>query len=285
MKKTVAISAFLALAAFAAAPEVQAKDWKTVTIGLEGDYEPWNLTKPDGTLGGFEIELANDLCARMKVECKYIAQDWDGMIAGLNAGKFDVIMDAMSITPEREQQIAFSRPYAQTPAGFAGLKSSDLAKMDGTGTMVSLTGDAAHDKATVEILRKALKGKTIGIQTATVYTDFVKNNFGDIATITEYKTAPEHDLDVTANRIDVAFDDDTYFTSAFAKPGNDQMVLVGPQIGGSIWGKGIGPGFRKDDADLRDKFDKAIADAIADGTVKKLSLKWFKLDVTPAATP
>ncbi len=280
VKKALATTAVLALTAFAAA-SAQAKDWKTVTIGLEGAYEPWNLTNPDGSLGGFEIELANNLCARMKVECKYIAQDWDGMIAGLNAGKFDVIMDAMSITPEREEQIGFSRPYAQTPAGFAGLKTSDVAKMDGNGTTVPLTGDAAHDKATVDLLRKALKGKTIGIQTATVYTDFVKNNFGDIATITEYKTAAEHDLDVTAGRIDVAFDDDTYFTSAFSKPGNDQMVLVGPQISGSIWGKGIGPGFRKTDSDLRDMWDKAIADAIADGTVKKLSLKWFKLDVTP----
>jgi len=285
MKKLLASAALVALATFAAAPAVQAKDWKTVTIGLEGAYEPWNLTKPDGTLDGFEIDLANDLCARMKVECKFIAQDWDGMIAGLNAGKFDVIMDAMSITDERKQQINFSRPYAQTPAGFAGLKTSDLAKMPGTGTFVTLTGDAAHDKPTVDILRAALKGKTIGLQTATVYTKFVEDNFKDIATITEYKTAGEHDLDVTGGRIDVAFDDDTYFTSAFSKPGNDQMTLVGPQIGGPIWGDGIGPGFRKSDTDLRDMFDKAIAAATADGTVKKLSMKWFKLDVTPVATP
>lgn len=284
MKKTILSAALLALATFAAAPAVQAKDWKSVTIGLEGAYAPWNLTKPDGTMDGFEIDLANDLCGRMKIECKFIAQDWDGMIAGLNAGKFDIIMDAMSITPEREQQIGFSRPYAQTPAGFAGLKSSDLAKMDGTGTTVTLGADVGQDNPAVAALRKALTGKTIGIQTATVYTDFVKKNFGDIATITEYKTAPEHDLDVTAGRIDVAFDDDTYFTSAFAQPGNDQMTLVGPQIAGVIWGKGIGPGFRKTDTDLRDMFDKAIGEAVADGTVKKLSEKWFKLDVTPVAT-
>ena len=284
MKKTFASAALLALATFLAAPAVQAKDWKTVTIGLEGAYEPWNLTKPDGTLDGFEIDLANDLCGRMKIECKYIAQDWDGMIAGLNAGKFDVIMDAMSITDERKQQINFSRAYASTPAGFAGLKTSDLAKMPGSGTTATLTGDAAHDKPTIDILRGALKGKTIGIQTATVYTKFVEDNFKDIATITEYKTAGEHDLDVTGGRIDVAFDDDTYFTSAFSKPGNDQMTLVGPQIAGPVWGEGIGPGFRKADTDLRDMFDKAIAAAIADGTVKKLSMKWFKLDVTPVMT-
>jgi octopine/nopaline transport system substrate-binding protein len=279
MKKTLLSTALLALATLVAVPAVQAKDWKTVTIGLEGAYAPWNLTKPDGTMDGYEIDLAKDLCGRMKIECKFVAQDWDGMIAGLNAGKFDVIMDAMSITPERQEQIAFSRPYALTPAGFAALKSSDLAKIDGTGTTLTITPDTGQDNPAVAALRKALTGKTIGIQTATVYTDFVKKNFGDVATITEYKTAPEHDLDVTAGRIDAAFDDDTYFTSAFAQPGNDQMMLVGPQFAGLD--HGIGPGFRKSDTDLRDMWDKAIADAVADGTVKKLSLKWFKLDVTP----
>ncbi|MDQ0395356.1 transporter substrate-binding domain-containing protein [Labrys monachus] len=284
MKKALASAAFLALAAFAAAP-AQAKDWKTVTIALEGAYEPWNLTKPDGTLDGFEIDLAKDLCGRMKVECKFIAQDWDGMIPSLNAGKFDVIMDALSITDERKQVIAFSKPYAATPASFAGLKSGPLATLAGTGTTVTLTGDAAHDKPVVDKLREALKGKTIGIQSATVYTKFLNDNFKDIATITEYKTSAEHDLDVTAGRIDVAFDDDTYFTSAFAKPDNAEMMVVGPEIVGPIWGEGEGAGFRKADTDLRDMFSKAITDAIADGTVKKLSLKWFKLDVTPVSVP
>ena len=72
-----------------------AKEWKTVTIALEGSYEPWNLTRPDGMLDGFEPELAKNLCARIHVQCKLIAQDWDGLIPGLNSGKFDVIMDAI----------------------------------------------------------------------------------------------------------------------------------------------------------------------------------------------
>ena len=280
MKKYLLSSALLALTAIAAMP-AQAKEWKTVTIALEGAYEPWNLTKPDGSMDGFEIDLAKDLCGRMKIECKFIAQDWDGMISGLNGGKFDMIMDAMSITDDRKKQVAFSQPYAQTPAGFAGLKTGDLAKMEGSGTTVTLSGEAGHDKSTVEKMREALKGKTIGIQTATVYTKFVEENFKDIATITEYKTSGERDLDITGGRIDVGFDDDTYFTSAFAKSGNEQMTLLGAQIAGPIWGEGIGPAFRQSDNDLRDMWDKAIGTAIADGTVKKLSLKWFKLDVTP----
>lgn len=278
MFRSALLTGALVCALIAVAPAVQAK---SITIALEGAYEPWNLTKPDGTLGGFEPELASDLCARMKVSCKLMAQDWDGMMAALQAGKFDVIMDALSITPERQQQIAFSVPYANTPAAFATLKSGPLANMAGTGTTLKLTGDVAADKAVTDPMRKLLKGKVIGLQSATVYTKFIEHNFKDIATIREYKTAAEHDLDLTAGRIDVAFDDATYFTTAFAKADNADLAFTGPQIGGAIWGPGEGLGIRKADTELKAKFDAAIKDALADGTVKRLSLKWFKIDVQP----
>ncbi len=266
--------------ALACAPQAQAKDWKTVTIALEGAYEPWNLTKPDGTIGGFEPELIADLCARMKVQCKLITQDWDGMIASLNGSKFDVIMDALSVTPERKDVIAFSTPYAATPAVFVVLKSGDLAKMPGTGTTITLTG-AASDKSAVEPLRAVLKGKSIGIQSATVYSKFIYDNFKDIATIREYKTSAEHDLDLVAGRIDAAFDDATYFTSAMAKPDNADLAFGGPDIAGPIWGEGEALGLRKSDPELKAMFDTAIKAALADGVVKTLSMKWFKLDVSP----
>jgi octopine/nopaline transport system substrate-binding protein len=267
----------------AAVSAVQAKDWKSVTIATEGAYEPWNLTKPDGSLDGFEIELGKDLCTRMQLSCRFVSQDWDGMIAGLNADKFDIIMDGMSITDERRKAIDYSKPYASTPGGFAGLKSGPLASLKGTGSQVVLTGDKAHDKPVIDEFRAALKGKKIGIQTATSFTKFVEDNFGDVAEIVEYKTAPEHDLDVTGGRVDVAFDDITYFISAFSKPENSDMMVVGPQIAGPIWGEGEAAGFRKSDTDLRNLYDKALAGAIADGTVKRLSLKWFKIDVTPVS--
>ncbi|QEN85299.1 transporter substrate-binding domain-containing protein [Labrys sp. KNU-23] len=275
-----AIAASLLIATIATP---HAKEWKTVTIATEGAYAPWNLTKPDGSLDGFEIELGKDLCGRMKVTCKFVAQDWDGMIAGLNARKFDVIMDGVAITDERRKVIDFSRPYASTPGAFAGLRDGPLATLAGTGSTVILTGGTAHDKPTLDGLRAALQGKNIGIQTSTAFTKFVEDNFSDIATITEYKTASEHDLDLVAGRIDVAFDDVTYILSALSRSENAQMMIVGPQISGPIWGEGEAAGFRKDDADLRALFDKALASAIADGTVKDLSIKWFKIDITPAA--
>ena len=274
------IGAVLGAATILAVP-VQAKEWKSVTIALEGSYAPWNLTLPGGKLGGFEPELVANLCARIQLQCNLVAQDWDGMIPGLQAGKFDVLMDAISITPDREKIIAFSRPYAATPATFAVTDTKVLPKAGPTSAVLKLTGDPKTDQPTVDALRKELKGKTIGIQSGTVYTKFINDGFKDVATIRVYKTSPERDLDLANGRIDASFDDVTYYAGNIDKKETASIVMAGPKIGGPIWGPGEGLAFRKQDADLRAKFDTAIAAALADGTVKKLSEKWFKTDVTP----
>ncbi|WP_277189553.1 transporter substrate-binding domain-containing protein [Caballeronia sp. BR00000012568055] len=262
----------------AVSTNAQAKDWQSVTIATEGAYAPWNQTLPGGKLGGFEPELVSSLCTRAQLKCNLVAQDWDGMIPGLQAGKFDVLMDVISITPEREKIIAFSRPYASTPATFAVSDDAVLPKAAANAPIIKLTGDAKTDQSVVDGLRKQLKGKTIGIQSGTVYTKFIQDNFKDVATIRNYKTAQERDLDLANGRIDASFDDLTYFLSG----STDKSIMVaGPRIGGSIWGPGEGLAFRKQDADLKAKFDAALASAIADGTVKNLSEKWFKTNVAP----
>jgi octopine/nopaline transport system substrate-binding protein len=271
------LSGVMAAAALAA-PAV-AKDWKTATITLEGAYAPWNMTNADGTLGGFEPELAKVLCERAKIDCKLVASDWDGMIPALNAGKFDVIMDALSITDERKQVIGFTIPYAATPAAFATAKDSPLANAAGTGTTIKMTPGQTGVKE-IDVLKEAFKGKTIGIQAATVYAKFIYDNFGSVATIREYKTGADRDLDLQNGRIDLGFDDAVYFANAFASA-NDSLAFTGPEIAGSIWGEGEGLGIRKADTDLRDKFNEAIKSALADGTIKTLSMKWFKVDVSP----
>jgi octopine/nopaline transport system substrate-binding protein len=271
--------AAIALGLAVSAQAVQAKDWKTVTVVTEGAYEPWNLTNSDGSVGGFEPEMLKDLCGRMKIECKIITSDFDSAIPSLQAGKADIVMDALSITDDRKKVIAFTEPYAQTPAVFVTDKTGPLANAPGTGTTIKLDNDSMTPS--MEDLRKAFKGKTIGIQTATVYTDFVNKNFKDVATIKEYKTSPEHDLDLVAGRIDLAFDDATYFTAAFAKADNKDLVYTGPQIGGLVWGPGEAFGMRQADTDLIAMFNKAIDEAKADGTLQKLSQKWFKLNVVP----
>src|SRR6202050_626089 len=154
------------------APTAFAKDWKAVVIGMEGAYEPWNLTDSSGKTVGFEVDLANDVCKRAGLECKFIAQDWDGMIPGLKAGKFDVIMDGMSITDERKKEIDFSKPYAASPGSFLAAKDSPLAKAPAAGTLVNLDKDAAAGDAAIKGVQAALKGKTLGGPGSTTHAHF-----------------------------------------------------------------------------------------------------------------
>ena len=154
-----------------------AKDWKNVVIGMEGAYDPWNLTDSSGKIVGFEPDLAMDLCKRAGLECKIIAQDWDGMIPGLKAGKFDVIMDGMSITEDRKKEIDFSKPYAASPAAFMAPKDSPLAKAPGAGKVINLDKDAGGGDAAIKEVQAALKGKTLGVQVSTTHANFAEQVF------------------------------------------------------------------------------------------------------------
>jgi len=258
-----------------------AKDWKTVVIGMEGAYEPWNLTDSSGKIVGFEVDLANDLCKRAGVECKVIAQDWDGMIPGLKAGKFDVIMDGMAITDERKKEIDFSKPYAASPGSFLAPKDSPLAKATGAVTLINLDKDPAAGEAAIKSVEAALKGKTLGVQVSTIHANFANQYLKGVAAVKEYKTVDERDIDLANGRLDAVLDDYTANTAAAEKPDAKGLAIVGPRFTGGVFGVGAGMGFRKSDADLTARFDKALAEATADGSVKKYSEEWFKVDVTP----
>ncbi|RDI57784.1 lysine/arginine/ornithine ABC transporter substrate-binding protein [Microvirga subterranea] len=255
---------------------------RTVKIAVEGAYAPWNFTGAGGKLEGFEIDLANDLCARMRVKCEIVAQDWDGMIPALNAKKFDAIMDAMTITDERRKVIDFSDRYADSPNGFLVAADSPLAKMPGTGQSYNLSSQPVEAEKAIEVIKPLLKGKTIGVQVSTIQSAFADKYLKDSADIREYKTVEQHDLDLAAGRLDAVFAGATQIMGTLEKPEfKTGYALVGPSLTGGVLGGGIGIGLRKDDAELKAKFNDAIQAAIKDGTAKTLSTKWFKVDVTP----
>jgi octopine/nopaline transport system substrate-binding protein len=254
---------------------------KTIKIATEGAYAPWNLTGAGGKLEGFEIDLANDLCGRMKVKCEIIAQDWDGIIPALNARKYDAIMAGMNITDKRLEVINFSQAYAATPHGWGVMKDSPLAKLAGTGTTVSFEKDPEGAKKAIEAWKPLLKGKTVGVQGSTVNSQFLETYLKDVIQIREYKTTEQHDLDLTAGRIDAIFAGYGALSATQEKPEFKNMMVAGTGMRGGLLGRGVAVGMRKDDAELKAMFDKAIQAAIADGTIPKLSQKWFKVDMTP----
>jgi octopine/nopaline transport system substrate-binding protein len=274
-------SVSLALVGSALALGGAAAQEKTVKIATEGAYAPWNFTGAGGKLEGFEIDLANDLCARMKVKCEIVAQDWDGIIPALQAKKYDAIMAGMNITEKRLEVLNFSLPYAATPHGWGVMKDSPLAQLPGTGTVVSIDKDPEGAKKAIEALKPLLKGKTVGVQGSTVNSQFVETYFKDVVEIREYKTTEQHDLDLTAGRLDAIFAGQGALRATQEKPEFKDMVIAGTGMRGGVLGRGVAVAMRKEDQDLKKAFDAAVQAAAQDGTIKKLSEKWFKIDATP----
>jgi octopine/nopaline transport system substrate-binding protein len=215
------------------------------------------------------------------VKCEIVAQDWDGIIPALNAKKYDAIMAGMSVTEERQKVIDFTAPYANSPNGFLVAKNSPLAKIPGTGQAFNLTSQQAEAEKAIEAYKPLLKGKTVGVQGSTIHSNFADKYLKGTAEIREYKTTEAHDLDLAAGRIDVVLADATAIIGTLEKPEFKDYALVGPSITGGLLGAGVGVGLRKGDTELKKAFNDAIQSAIKDGTVQKLSMKWFKIDTTP----
>ena len=279
IRRMAALAAALTTLTFGPAAYAQSAPTE-IKIATEGAYAPWNFTNANGELDGLEIELAHDLCARMKIKCTIVAQDWDGLIPSLTVGKFDVIMAGMFITPKRLETIDFTQPYAVDPGGFAVAKDSELGKLGLSTERFDMSKEAEATTA-IEKLKPMLKGKIVGVQAATTMRDFVKKYFGDTVEVREYKTTEQHDLDLAAGRIDAIFAQQTALAATLTKPEFADYTVAGPGFVGGLFGMGTGAGLRKEDTKLKETLNAAIDSAIADGTIKRISEKWVGTDVTP----
>jgi octopine/nopaline transport system substrate-binding protein len=257
-----------------------AKEWTTVRIATEGAYPPWNATDSSGQLVGFEIDLANDLCRRMGTECEITAQDWEGIIPALQAGKYDVIMAGMSITDERKKVIQFSDSYAAEPAKFAVLKDSDLASYTSALDHADLDEIDADEQALIDELKTTFDGLTVGVQVATIHANFLEQYLGDAIEVRKYDTQENLDLDLQAGRVDLALASLSYWAPLLETEKGAEFALIGPGLTGGPFGEGVGVGIRQDDDDLVAMINKAIAEAKADGTIARLSEQWFGFDAS-----
>lgn len=235
---------------------------KKIIIATEGAYAPFNFVAPDGSLQGFDVDIAKAVCEKMKADCQIIKQDWDGMIPGLQAKKFDAIVASMSITEERKQKIDFSQKYYNTAA--------ILAAKDGTPIKI--------DPATGNPDPASLKGMKIGVQRATTHEKYARAKFPG-AEIVVYDTADNRNLDLTTGRLDAALDDSVVLGDEIVKKNPGFKFFGKGYYDPEFFGIGAGIGVRKEDTELRDAFTKAIKEIREDGTYKKINDKYFSFDV------
>lgn len=247
-------------------------------IVVEGTYPPWNIQAADGSLSGFDVELAREVCKRAALDCQFTAQVWDSQIPSLLAGKFDAMM-TVGPTPKRLKVMMFSTPYAATPEAFMVAKAGRLTALPNDGAKVK--ADDAAAKPAMDALRDALKGKTVAVVGSSSLQDFLEKNLSEGVEIRAYKSEPDMLLDLRAGRVDAVFDSSAFLRSAAKKPDNADLAITGPLLSADTLAATVCFGFSPGSTALKSKLDEAIAAAAADGTVKALSTKWFGFDVSP----
>jgi octopine/nopaline transport system substrate-binding protein len=273
--------AFLAAVWIAlAAPLGLAAEPSTIRIGVDGLYPPWNATDDDGEFIGFEIDLAEDLCRRMNVECAFVGQPWDGLLPALTTGKYDAVMAGLKITEERRRIIAFSECYAADPAAFAVKADHALAATIAPAGRIDLADWSEDAKAAVNALRQALAGAALGVQVASGHADFARRYLSDLVDMRYYDALDSLALDLDAGRIDAGLSSRAFWRRASAGENGVDLALIGPDMLGGPFGEGVGVGFRQEDDQLRARFNEAIAAAIDDGAVAGLAKRWFGYDLS-----
>jgi ABC-type amino acid transport substrate-binding protein len=224
-----------------------------ITIATEGAYPPFNYLDRKGLPAGFEMELAQEACQRIKAECEFAAYKWDDLVPGLLDKKFDVVMSSLEVTPERRKRLGLSRRYYLSPGAFIAAKG---APFDGPPSL--------------------LRNKRIGVQRDSTHADWVDKSFRRSAQIKRYATVEEALQALTRDEVDAVFADKTKLWLWSQKPDGKCCEIVGQDIkDNQTLGLGVSAGLRREDVKLRDALNKAFADMVADGTYRKISDKYF----------
>ncbi|HSI59954.1 MAG TPA: transporter substrate-binding domain-containing protein [Ideonella sp.] len=245
--------ALAVLAASAGAADLldEVKQRGTLRIGVEGTYPPFNFKDDKGQLTGFDVEIAEALAGKLGVKPEFTTTEWSGILAGLQAGKYDVIVNQVSATPQRRQVFDFSEPYVVSSA------------------QLIVRANETRPLATPA----ELKGKKIGVGQGSNYADMARKIDG--AEVKVYPGATEYLQDLATGRIDVALNDSLlipYLARQTKLP-----IKAGAPLG-AVESNAIP--FRKDNPKFKAALDKALADLKADGGFAKISAKWFGRDVS-----
>ena len=197
------------------------------------------------------MDVATELAHRLKVKPEFVTGEWSGLLAGLQAGKFDVVVNQVGVTEQRRAAFDFSQPYTYSSAQLV------VRKAEGRG--FKQLSD--------------LKGLKLGVGQGSNYADMAKATPG--VEVKTYPGAPEYLQDLAGGRIDAALNDSLLIPFAIKQA---KLPLKAGAPVGEV--KAMAIPFAKNNPKFKSAIDKALADMKADGSFRKISMKWFGLDVS-----
>jgi L-cystine transport system substrate-binding protein len=249
------LAASLALPASAADVLAGAKARGSLRIAMEGTYPPFNFKdQKTGELAGYDVDVARLVASRLGLKPEFVSTEWSAILAGLGAGKYDVIISQVGITPKRLEAFDFSTPYTYSSPQLIVRK---------------------NDQAAYKTLAD-LKGKKVGVGQGSVFEQQARAVPG--IEVKSYPAAPENLQDLAFGRIDAALNDSLMV--AYLLSNSKLPIQAGARVGAV---ERMGIPVQKGQPQLKAALDKALAELAADGSLKKASLKWFGIDVSRPA--
>lgn len=236
-----------------AAQAAEAAETERLVIATEGAYPPFNYIDEQGRLTGFDVDIGQALCARMQVSCTFVRRDWATIIQGLLDKQYDAIIASMSVTPERQALVAFTDKYYTTPMRIVGHGIADL-------------GDAAQ----------SLRGRRVAAQGSSTAEVYAKEVLGGIADIRIYPTQDEVNRALIAGEVDAIIADSLVAWKFLRGNEGRGFAFVGQPI---YRDSDVAIAVRKEDRELRQRFNRAIALIIIDGTYQRINYKYFNFDI------
>lgn len=228
-------------------------------MGVEGAYPPFNYVDAAGKVQGFDVDVGEALCARLKRRCEWIVVPWDGLIPALQAGKFDVLMSSMTIIAERRRQVLFTKPYYFSYGMMIAARGSGLA-----------------------FTAESLKGRAVGVQAATTHEAWLRDRFGEAIELHAYPSSDDMFLDFQNGRLDAVFAEAPAMVPWMEKNGGvDAYEQIGGNVTDPALGTEIGIAVRKDDSSLADDLNAALEALIADKTFAGIARKYFSFPLRP----
>lgn len=224
----------------------------TLLVGLEGTYPPFSFQDNDGKLAGFEVDFAQALAKHIGVKASLKPTKWDGMLASLDSGRIDVVINQVTISNERKKKYDFSTPYT-----VSGIQALTLKK--------NAAGIARPED---------LSGKKVGVGLGSNYEQWLRENVKGVD-IRTYDDDPTKYQDLRVGRVDAILVDRLAALDLVKKTGNS-LAVAGPAFSRQESGVAL----RKGNPQLLQAVDQAIATMQKDGTLATLSEKWFGVDVT-----